>query len=409
MSVTKDKNSKLPEGIRKKGDRYYYRYYDENGVQKEKAGGKTLKEAKAARTAAIARVQSGQIDPSTQTLGLYMLWWVDEYIKDSESSPGTYRRYRDIINTHIMLNPINKVRLCDLKVLDIEKWIKQLKTTHVRLKPKKDGTPNFSDKYLSQTSIQGIYGVLRTALAKAVKLQLINDTPCKFVDTPKRIKFKPELITIDEYKQTIAYLNENKYEDYVMICALYAAAEYGERRGELCGLDWNTSFNWENKTLTFDKALIRIDNKFEISSLKTESSYRTLPMSDDFISMLKKLKRMQLENKLKYGEHYLKNIFNKKEYNLVFVGSNGKFIVPSSFLQRFKRLCKYQGIEKNVRWHDLRHFSATLLLEQKVDIKTISDRLGHSLTSTTSDLYAHVTNELKRDATDKLASILKAK
>lgn len=90
------------------------------------------------------------------------------------------------------------------------------------------------------------------------------------------------------------------------------------------------------------------------------------------------------------------NKFNNSEYNLVFTNENGSFCIPSRFLQRIKRLCTYCGIEKNIRWHDLRHSNATILLKNGVSIKIIQERLGHSLMQTTSDTYAHVTKEMNK-------------
>ena len=79
------------------------------------------------------------------------------------------------------------------------------------------------------------------------------------------------------------------------------------------------------------------------------------------------------------------------------------------FLQRLKRICKYCNIDKRVRWHDLRHTNATLLLEGGANIKTVQERLGHSLMQTTSDTYAHVTEKMNREATSIITNILHAK
>lgn len=81
--------------------------------------------------------------------------------------------------------------------------------------------------------------------------------------------------------------------------------------------------------------------------------------------------------------------------------------MPSTFLQRLKRICKKVGINKNIRWHDLRHTNTTFLLESGVNIKIVQKRLGHSLMQTTADTYSHVTEKMNRDATYKITSLLK--
>jgi len=152
--------------------------------------------------------------------------------------------------------------------------------------------------------------------------------------------------------------------------------------------------------------LIRIENQYSISKLKTEGSYRTIPISDELAQKLKKHKTIQSSNKLKYGEFYKKVIFNKISYDLIFRHENGDYIIPSTFLQRLKRLCRYNKIDKNIRWHDLRHTNATYLIESGVNLKVVQDRLGHSLMQTTADTYSHVTKKMNREATTKLTSLI---
>ncbi|WP_242954175.1 tyrosine-type recombinase/integrase [Clostridium puniceum] len=184
-------------------------------------------------------------------------------------------------------------------------------------------------------------------------------------------------------------------------------SETGLRRGELCGLDLDNHIDTEKQILKVRQALIRVENTYVLSDkLKTDSSYRTLPISSALCAKIENHKKVLKKNKIKYGEFYIKNKFNNKYPNLLMVQENGKFIIPSSLLQRIKRLMKYCKIEKNIRWHDLRHTNATLLLEGGVSMKVLQERLGHSLMQTTSDIYAHVTDNLNREATETISNIL---
>ncbi len=174
----------------------------------------------------------------------------------------------------------------------------------------------------------------------------------------------------------------------------------------MCGLQW-ADIDFDNKVLTCNNALIREKNIYTISNLKTVSSYRQLPLSDYILTLLKEHKKIQLKNRVAHGEFYTnKNNFNGIDYDLIFTDENGKYLIPSRFLQRIKRLCKYCGIEKNIRWHDLRHSNATLLLKLGVSMKVIQERLGHSIMQTTSDTYAHVTKDMNIDATNILSNSL---
>lgn len=375
--------------IRKKGNQYYIRYY-ENGKQVEKNGGSTKKEAESKLNEILYRLENGYISPSEMILSQYMDMWLEDYIR-YEKSDNTYEKYKAVIEKYI--NPIlGTIKLIDLKVLNIEKFIRDLKR-----------------KKLSPTSTQNYYGILRAALNKAVKLQMLNDNPCKYIDTPKRSKFKASVLTVNEFKLIYNMLNDDSYEDYIMKLGLDIALETGLRRGEMCGLTWN-DIDFDNNTISINQSLIRVGNTYKISAPKTESSYRTLPISESLAKKLENHNKKQKLNKVKYGNFYIKNFFDeKKEYDLIFRWENGSYIIPSNFLQRLKRLMKYCNIDKNIRWHDLRHTNATLLLEGGASMKVVQERLGHSLMQTTSDTYAHVTENMNREATQIITNILNFK
>jgi len=101
--------------------------------------------------------------------------------------------------------------------------------------------------------------------------------------------------------------------------------------------------------------------------------------SASLIDQLKKLHIQQLENKKLFKSEYHLNVFEDIEYDLICIQRNGKFMVPNDITNRLRSLLKRNKIDKNIRWHDLRHTSATLLLENGVTMKTIQKRLGHAL------------------------------
>ena len=374
--------------IRKKGKSYYIRYY-QDGKQIERIGGKTKKEAQSKLNEILYKLENGYTISSDMFISDYLDMWLDDYIKDIRSE-NTYVKYKNICDKYI-IPVLGDIKLSALKVIHIEKLIR-----------------HFRKEGLNPTSTQNYYGIIRAALNKAVKLQLLNDNPCKFIDTPKRSKFKANTLTVQEFYLIYDKLNAELYEDYIFKLALDIALETGLRRGEMCGLTWD-DIDFTNKCIHINQALIRVDNTYTISSLKTDSSYRSLPVSDALLIKLENHKKRQKINRVKYGQFYLKNIFNKKEYDLVFTWENGKFIIPSNFLQRLKRMLKHCNINKNIRWHDLRHTNATLLLEGGASMKTVQERLGHSLMQTTSDTYAHVTEKMNREATNIISNILNVK
>lgn len=376
--------------VRKRGSVWYYRFsVYENGKRKqiERNGGSTKKEALAKLNEELNRENKGITRPDEMLLSDYLNMWLNDYIKDLKSE-NTYFKYKTAIEKKI--NPaIGNISLCDLRVIHIEKFLIKLRKSD-----------------LSNTTVQGYLGTLNTALNKAVKLQMILSNPCALVDRPKRDKFKAEVLTFDELKSIYNYLDpECTYEDYIFSLALDIAVELGLRRGEMCGLEFK-DIDYENSTISINKSFIRIDKRYAISDTKTEESNRTLPISQTLLEKIKKHKQRLNRYKLQYGTLYQKAKFEGEEYDLLFRWEDGSPIIPSNFLQRLKRICKNIKINKNVRWHDLRHTNATFLLEKGINMKVVQERLGHSLMQTTSDTYAHVTQNMNREATNALSNFL---
>ena len=382
--------------VRKRGSVWYYRYYvfqDGKKKQIERKGGLTKREALEKLNEELYNINNGFERPKETLFKEYLDMWVEDFIKPTKSV-NTYSSYRNSIDKYITPY-LGNLKLCDIKPIHIEIFLNKMRTTK---------QPNA--KLLSSTTIQKHYLVLSASLTKALKLQMINSNPCQYVDTPKRSKHTTNILTVEEISSIYNRLNLDKYEDYILFLGMSLTIETGLRRGEMCGLQWS-DIDFDNKILTCNNALIRQKNIYTISTLKTESSYRQLPLSDNIIKLLKQHKKIQLENKVRYGEFYIhKNKFNNIEYDLIFTDESGKYLIPSRFLQRIKRLCKYCGIEKNIRWHDLRHSNATLLLKLGVSMKVIQERLGHSIMQTTSDTYAHVTKDMNIEATNIISNSL---
>lgn len=382
--------------VRKKGNSWYYRYYvfiDGEKKQIERKGGNTKDEALVKLNAEIYKTNTGFFRPKETLFKDYLNMWLEDFIQPSKSA-NTYYSYQGTIEKYI-IPTLGHLPLCDIKVMHIENFLSKLRKAKT-LK----GTP------LTSTTIQKHYLILNSSLNRAVKLQMLNDNPCKYVDTPKRKKFKSNILTLEEIQTIYSCLDLTKYEDYLFFFGMSLTIETGLRRGEMCGLQWS-DIDFENKCLSCNTALIREKNIYCISELKTESSYRQLPLSDDIINLLKNHKKVQMENRLEYGELYTKtNIFDGIDYNLIFTNEDGTYCIPSRFLQRLKRLCVHCNIDKNIRWHDLRHSNATILLKSGISMKVIQERLGHSLMQTTSDIYAHVTKEMNTEATNIISNIL---
>lgn len=376
--------------VRKKGDTWYYRIelgiVDGKRKQKEKGGFRLKKDCETAMTKAIHDLENNFVLPD-EKLTLDNI--VQNFLTHTKATKklNTSDRYESLYNNHI------KKELADLKAM---------KVSPERLEILFD-----SKKHLSGSTLQLIYTVINSAYDRAIKQRKLNDNPCKYIDRPTRGKVETEVLTIDEALKVLDSLDLNKYNDYIMHLALNICLELGIRRGELAGLQWKHIDN-NKRTITIEDNLIYVNGHTYLNyeDLKTQASSRLLPVSDNLLKLLEQHRKRQMENKLLYGPHYIDNIYNNERQYFIMTWQSGKVLHPNYYTTRIKKIMKKIGIEKNIRFHDLRHTNATLLVQQKVDFKTLQKRLGHSDFNTTMNIYAHVAEELQRDATDKITSLL---
>lgn len=377
--------------LRKRGNKWYYSYetFDSLGNKKrvERVGGVTKKEAQQKLNEALYKRDCGFIESDNTLLKDYLNNWLETYIKPNRKD-NTYYRYKGIIQNAI--NPvIGSIQLRNLKPIHIEKMLNYNK-----------------ERGLKNTTLQNIFTALNSSLNRALKLQLINNNVCKFVDRPKRERFVAETLSIEEFHTILNSLNNEDFRDYIMKLALTMTLELGLRRGELSGLTWD-NIDFKNNKIKIENNFIKTNAGVKVTTPKTEESKRTLVVSGSLISMLKEHKKILLQNKINYGEFYTnENILDEKKYDFVFIWESGIYIDPNYWTHRFSRVLKKLSINKKIRWHDLRHTNATLLLSQGVNFKTIQIRLGHADINTTLNIYSHVTEEMQREASEKITNLM---
>ena len=182
------------------------------------------------------------------------------------------------------------------------------------------------------------------------------------------------------------------------------AAFYGLRRAEVMGLRWE-AIDFEAKTLTIRHIVTstRIDGKkilVEADRAKTKSSLRTLPLVDPIAERLKAVKEQQ-----EYNQKICGNCYNQEYLGYVFVDAMGNLIQPDSVTTGFPQLLKENGLRR-IRFHDLRHSCASLLLKEGVPMKQIQEWLGNSDISTTANIYAHLDSQSKNLSARTMANTL---
>lgn len=251
------------------------------------------------------------------------------------------------------------------------------------------------DSGLSPATVRYIHAVLHRALKQAVRWGLVPRNVADAVDIPKLDRDEINALSPDE---TRAFLNAAKGD---RLEALYVVAIHcGLRRGEILGLKWS-DIDLDRKTLRVNRQIQRMrdGSGFGFSAPKNSKSRRTIRLTNAAVEALRGHRKRQAEEKLRYGTLY-------EDQGLVFTTTVGTPLEPSNIDRRsFKPLLKEAGL-RSIRFHDLRHTCATLMLAQGVNPKIAQERLGHSTISQTMDTYSHVLPDMQDRAVAALDDVL---
>lgn len=380
----------LKGGVRKRGKTWSYYFYigEINGKKKMKEKGgfksKTIAE-KAMRDALHEFEHGGYIEPKKITLTEFSLEWLNKYVKPLRKI-STYNRYKELINKYL-IPTLGSINIIDITSYHIERLLLN------------------SKKNIGNSTLQSIYTIINTIMNRALKLKVITENPCKYVERPKRDKFTPNVLEPNEIQKIFSILDLSNEYDYMFNVALKLVLELGLRRGELAGLEWS-NINYNDHILAVKNNLIYTNGHVKMSTPKTQESTRMLYISESILTLLKSLHHNQIKNKLSAGEFYEDNVFDGKKYDLIMKWYSGKYIHPMFYTNKIGKVLKAAKINKKIRFHDLRHTNATLLLEQGINLKVIQERLGHKDISTTANIYSHVNKNMQKDATEKLLHLL---
>jgi len=340
--------------------------------------GKTQAETKEKLKRAIEEnVKVDVVRSGKYTVAEWVRLWFETYSKPSIREQTAYY-YNNYIEKHIVPG-IGSIKLDKLTTLQIQQFYNKMKTSgrvqryeHIELK----------DKGLSNRFIRGVHGVLNSALEQAVKERLITSNPAEGYKLPK-IEKKEMKVLLPE--QIGTYLQEANRRG--LLPAYYLELTSGLRRGELLALLW-TDLDVENMTISVTKQVNRINGQLKVSQPKTSNSIRTIPIPKQAVDLL------ILEHEKHPDSPYM---FPSPK--------TGTMYDPDSFRHTHEKILAAAGIE-HIRFHDLRHTFATLSLQNGVDVKTLSNTLGHYSAGFTLDTYTHATQRMKREAADTIGNVI---
>ena len=309
------------------------------------------------------------------TVGQWLMLWYENYAK-VKVRPSSHQTYLGYIKNHIQPH-IGNLPLKKLSSLELQKlYTLLLKRGRVdRVESKRQ------PKGLSAKTIRNIHQMLSTALDQAVEQRLLSSNPAKGCALPRVERHEMKTLT---QEQLVALLREAKnsgvYEMY------YIELATGLRRGELLGLKWE-DVDLENAVIRIRRQVSRINGEVVEAPLKTKNAYRSIAIGPDAVTVLEQQKR-------KVGGS-----------EWVFPSPTGGPISPDSVLNMLHRVLDRAGLPR-IRFHDCRHTTATLALQNGVDVKTVSGMLGHYSAGFTLDTYAHVTTQAQREAATTMGNVL---
>ena len=370
-SIRKRKDGKwlvtFPTGIYKSDGKreYVYRYCSTQAEAAEE-----LRKLQAEKSMGVCHGKS-----AVKT-GEWIETWIEKH-KAPKIAPTTLASYRNNFRVHIQ-PMVGEIKLKELTTYHIQRMLDAI-----------DGSLSLFIK---------CYNVIHASLEKAVELGMIPRNPCKGVAFPADDKKKMRVMTKEEQRVFISALNDEYYR-VMLLTYLYT----GMRAGEGIALQWK-DVDFEKKTIRVNKKAVTVHDHKEHSArqmiqdfCKTKSSKRVVVMTSGLTAILREYKESMKERMAQLGEKW-------DEDNLVFVNSRGNMVQYSNLQEVLFRILNSVGIE-GATMHTLRHTYATRCFEAGVDIKAISEQLGHANVKTTYNIYVHLLEDTKAKEIDKLNEI----
>jgi len=364
----RDKNGRVV------GYRGSYWVYTADGPKRRYLSGKKREDVADKLAKALANRADGLVfDAGALTVGEYLDRWLKD-VRDTVRR-STYEGYEYAIGPHIK-PALGRIKLKDLSPAHV-RWF-----YHDRL-----------DSGLAPATVHKLHVVLHKALKAAVADGLIPRNAAAGLKLPRITREEIDPLSPEEARCLLEAASGDRLE------ALYVLAlNTGMRQGELLALKWD-DVDLERGVLRVRRTLTHVDKAFVLGEPKTKKSRRTIRLTSGAVQALEEHLSRQLEEMERMGSLY-------QPGGLIFATEAGTIINPSNLRNRsFKPLLKRAGL-RPIRFHDLRHTCATLLLGKDVNPKIVSEMLGHASVSITLDIYSHLLPDMQEKAAKALEEAL---
>ncbi|HEX9131119.1 MAG TPA: tyrosine-type recombinase/integrase [Ktedonobacteraceae bacterium] len=358
----------------RKDGRWSASLYLENGKRKT-VYGRTRKEAYEKLQKTLLEQRQGLLATGPkQTVKQYMEYWL-EHVHKQSLRLNSYVKVRELLDLHI---------LPALGHLQVQKMtIQHIQAFYSGLQEK-----------LSASRVRFIHSTLHSALDDAVRTGLVAKNVCDSVTLPRLVKREMQALTPEQARRVVEAAQGGRMEALLLL-----ALTTGMRRGELLGLKWeDITLDEHNGSLQIRRSMTRVAGHGVVTSEpKTASSKRKIALSLYVVGVLKEHRVHQLEMRLKAGSKWT-------EHDLVFCNVYGNFLHPARLYLLFHKVLADAGVP-HIRFHDLRHSAATILLSMGVNVKVVQEILGHSRISMTLDTYSHVLPGMQEEAVEKISGL----
>jgi integrase len=345
-------------------------------TQKKKRGFNTKKEAELALGELLNDMRQGSyIEADNITLGEFIEDWLIEM--KLTVAVSTYQSYFSFLKCHI--NPrLGQYRIQKIDSLIVQRFIYDL----------------VEETDLNPNTIKKIIDTLKVVFRKAVQLKLVKENPVLNVTLPKRSNDEMTVWDTEQVEQFIIHSKKHRFYTVYLIAVLT-----GMRKGEIVGLRWK-DINFEEKIIYIRQIYDPKAKQFKIGA-KTSAGVRSIHIPKLLIEQLKKERKIVIAHKLKQG-------LNFNDNDLVVCTRYGNPLDSTTLSKRLKKQAIQLGLPP-IRFHDLRHTHVTMLIKQNVNVKVISERVGHSSIQITLDKYSHVLPSMQKHVADELDKLFEAK
>ena len=314
------------------------------------------------------------VAPSKLSVGDFLVRWLVSYAATATSA-RTQQDYRSIVNRYL-IPALGSMPLTSIRPEHVQQLYAALK-----------------DRGLSAMTILHTHRLFKQALSHAVKWDLAARNVCDLVDPPRPQRTEMTALDTEGVSRLRAAAIDTPFVD-VFLVALYS----GLRRSEVLALRW-PEVDIERGTLRVVAGLHRINGKgLALLPTKTARSRRQVSITQDVADVLRQIRGYQMVQRMELGELWQNSGF-------VFTDQLGNPLDPNRVSKAFAKL-RTQAALKGLRFHDLRHTHASLMLSAGVHPKVVSERLGHASIAITMDTYSHVLPGIQEEAAERFSRLL---